>query len=95
MDPQPSNDNSIRNKALYICIGLLAACAITYTTALIISPLPIIFIDRDKSGLISIRETFNAINIGKRPFKEQSGCIEYYWVKDGLTAYRSCWDPNK
>lgn len=62
---------------------------------LIVSPLPLIHIDSDRSGLVSIGEAFNAINIGKRNMKGRPGCIEYFWLKDGLTAYISCPNTDK
>ena len=82
-------------KAVYICIGLMAVCATTYATILTISPLPLLFIDTNRSGFVSLEEALNCINIGKRKNKGQPNCTEYYWLKDGFAAYISCPDINK
>ena len=73
----------------------MLACAIIYATVLTVSPLPLVYIDRNRSGLVSIGEALNAINIGKREIKGRPGCVEYFWLKDGLTAYISCPNTNK
>ena len=74
----------------------MAACTTTYAVMIAISPLPLLFIDRDRSGLMSIEEVFNAIDIGTRTFEDtHPGCVEYYWLKDNLTAYMSCPDTDK
>jgi len=85
----------VMKRAIYICIGLMAVCALAYALVLIVSPLPLPYIDRDRSGLVSIGEALNAIDIGKRKIKGRPGCVEYFWLKDGLTAYISCPNTNK
>ncbi len=82
-------------RVIYICIGLMAVCAATYATILTISPLPLMYIDTNRSGLVSLEEALNSINIDKRENKRHPNCTEYYWLKDGFTAYISCPDINK
>ena len=82
----------VMKKITYICIALLAVCSLAYVIVLSTSPLPLICIDRDRSGLVSIGEAFDALNIGKRDIKDCPNCVEYYWLKDGVTAYIS--SPN-
>jgi hypothetical protein len=82
-------------KAILIFFILLAVCAMAYATALSVSPLPMVYIDRDRSGLVSIKEAINANYIGQRETKDHPGCFEYFWLKDGLTAYINCPDNNK
>ncbi|MCF6439254.1 hypothetical protein L1077_07420 [Pseudoalteromonas luteoviolacea] len=60
---------------------------ILYLLGLFGSALPFEVIDRDKSGIVSALELLDSFDTGVR-YKE--GCKEYYWFKDGLTAYRVC-----
>ena len=85
----------VMKKAGYICIGFLAVCATAYATILTISPLPLLYIDTNKSGFVSLEEALNSIDIGKRKNKRHPDCTEYYWLKDGFTAYINCSDINK
>ncbi len=80
----------IIKRAGYICIGLMAVFSTTYASILAVSPLPLLYIDRNRSGLVSIGEALNSIDIDKRKVTGQPDCIEYFWLKDGLTAYISC-----
>jgi hypothetical protein len=54
------------------------------------SPLPIEVMDVDKSGLISFLEAIDSNDVGLRPASNKLGCNEYYWYKDGQTAYEIC-----
>jgi len=85
----------VMKRAIYICIGLMAVCATTYATILTTSPLPLVFIDKNSSGFVSIEEALNAIDIGERKIKDRPNCTEYFWLKDGFTAYISCDTINK
>lgn len=85
----------LKKKAIYISTGLMAVCAIAYTILLAVSPLPLSYIDRNRSGIVSIEEALNTIDIGEREIKGQPDCVEFFWLKDGLTAYVRCPDKNK
>ena len=61
-----------------------------YVYAIVISPLPMAIIDRDNSGLISFEEALDANQVGKRPSLTKLDCIEYYWLKNRVTAYELC-----
>ena len=82
-------------KETLIILILLALGSIAYVIVLIVSPLPIVYIDRDRSGLVSIKEAINAAYIGQRKNKDHPDCVEYFWKSDGLTAYIICPDNNK
>jgi hypothetical protein len=81
------------NKYLLVW-GILALCLFVYGTVLFFSPLPIQIIDRDSSGIVSIDEALDAIDIGKRAVSNKLNCIEYFWLKDGFPAYESCANIN-
>ncbi len=55
------------------------------------SPLSYSIIDRDGSNVISVLELIDSFDVGTR---ESGNCLEYYWLKDGLTAYEYCDHPN-
>jgi len=79
-----------KKKAASIVLSVLAACAITYTLVIYFSPLPVKVIDRDSSGLVSVREVVDSLDIGKQEVQGMPGCVTYFWLKDGSTAYMSC-----
>ena len=61
-----------------------------YGILIALSPLPNKVIDSNNSGLISFGEAFDAVDVGTRVNPDNSRCTEYYWFKDGLTAYEKC-----
>jgi hypothetical protein len=68
---------------------LLPLCG--YGIILFKSPIPYDVVDRDNSGIVSILEALDSLDIGERKVVLNSrNCIEYYWLKDGLPAYTSC-----
>jgi hypothetical protein len=56
------------------------------------SPLPYKVIDRYGSGVVSFLEADDAHDVGKRVSSSGTNCVEYFWLKDGLSAYVQC--PN-
>lgn len=51
--------------------------------------------EQDASGAISITEVIASLEIENRVlFKENQTCIEYYWLKDGITTHAICLDNN-
>ena len=79
----------MRKIAVVVAIAVAIPVA-AYIFILSFSPLPISVIDRDQSGIVSIGEAFDAIDIGKRQSKSSPSCTEYFWLKDGLPAYERC-----
>jgi hypothetical protein len=79
----------MRNFAVVVAIAIAIPVA-AYVLILTSSPLPISVIDRDQSGIVSIGEALDAIDIDKRQSKSSPSCTEYFWLKDGLTAYERC-----
>jgi len=77
-------------KHILIAFGTLASGLLLYAAALWFSPLPLRVIDRDGSGVVSVFEAIDALNIGKRSFAEKPSCTEYFWLKEGLPAYEDC-----
>ncbi|WP_440876088.1 hypothetical protein [Thalassotalea sp. PLHSN55] len=78
-------------KHFRISIIILIAFLGLYLYTLVSSPLPYSVIDTDNSGIVSITEALNASEIGTRSLiKENETCIDYYWLKDGLSAYQDC-----
>ena len=77
-----------KNKLIACCV--LAAGLFLYAAALWFSPLPLRVIDRDGSGVVSVFEAIDALDIGKRVVAEEPSCTEYFWLKDGLPAYEDC-----
>ncbi len=61
-----------------------------YVFLIRVSPLPYNVIDRDGSGVVSFIEAVDAHDIGKRESSSGAGCIEYFWLKDGLPAHEQC-----
>ena len=80
----------MRIKEVLIGFGVLASCSLLYGAVLFYSPLPLQVIDRDGSGVVSIVEAIDTLDIGKRAVTNKPSCTEYYWLKDGLPAYESC-----
>ncbi|MDD2720442.1 MAG: hypothetical protein PHH47_03965 [Gallionella sp.] len=77
-------------KRIFIGFGVLAICSLLYGIALFSSPLPLQVIDRNRSGVVSITEALDALDVGKRDATGKPNCTEYYWLKDGLPAYEIC-----
>lgn len=75
-----------------VSVFLVSSFAL-YTAILLFSPLPITVIDVDGSGVVSLAEAMGAIDIGKKEIAETPNCIEYFWLKDGMSAYIDC--PHK
>jgi len=68
---------------------LLLLCG--YGVILFKSPIPYDVVDRDNSGIVSILEALDSLDIGKREVVLNGrNCLEYYWLKDGLPAHTSC-----
>ena len=61
----------------------MAVCATTYATMLTISPLPLMYIDTNRSRFVSIEEALNSIDVDDWEVLGQPDCIEYFWLKDG------------
>jgi hypothetical protein len=80
-----------RHISIFVLLALVPAI---YGLLLIITPLPLNVIDRDRSGVISFGEALDTIDVGKRPSDIKQGCIEYFWYKDGLLAYDTCQKPS-
>ncbi len=76
--------------ALPIPLILIAILLALYVTALWLTPLPLKIVDSDHSGLVSLAEALDALDVGHRQRDTQPGCIEYFWYKDGMTAYVDC-----
>lgn len=70
--------------------GLCTAAALAYGALLLASPLPFGVMDQDHSGLVSPGEALNALDTGQRDSTSQAGCIEFFWLKDGASAYTRC-----
>jgi hypothetical protein len=77
-------------KKIVLASAVIALPLGVYALTLAFSPLPVSVIDRDHSGIISLGETLGATDIGQRQSKRGPGCIEYFWLKDGLPAYEHC-----
>jgi hypothetical protein len=77
-----------------LVVVLIVAVALWYVLLLEFSPLPLLVIDRDKSGIVSFIEALDSADIGKRAVDGKPNCIEYFWFKDGLPAYESCTNAN-
>ena len=75
-------------KKLVLILGAAALLIAAYALILIASPLPLGVIDRNHSGVVSLGEALDAIDIGQR--KTAPDCIEYFWLKDGQPAYENC-----
>lgn len=69
---------------------LIVAVVLCYVLQLAFSPLPLSVIDRDESGIVSFMEALDSVDVRKRAVDGKPNCIEYFWLKDGLTAYESC-----
>ena len=70
-------------------MALLLLCG--YGIILFKSPIPYDVVDRDNSGIVSILEALDSLDIGEREIILNSrNCIEYYWLKDGLPAHTTC-----
>ncbi|PVZ68860.1 hypothetical protein [Pelagibaculum spongiae] len=70
-------------------MALLLLCG--YGIILFKSPIPYDVVDRDNSGIVSILEALDSLDIGEREIILNSrNCIEYYWLKDGLPAHTNC-----
>ena len=80
----------MRAKNKLIACSALAAGLFLYAAVLCFSPLPLRVIDRDGSGVVSVFEAIDALDIGKRVVAEKPNCTEYFWLKDGLPAYEDC-----
>lgn len=81
----------MRKIAVAVVVTVAIAIPVAaYVLILTSSPLPFRVIDRDQSGIVSIGEALDAIDIGKRQNKTSPGCTEYFWLKDGLPAYEQC-----
>jgi hypothetical protein len=73
-------------KKVAVILSLIPALA--YSIEIIRSPLPYQVIDRNENGIISLWELMNSGNVGKREIVANgTESIEYYWLKDGLTAH--------
>lgn len=83
----------MRAKSTLPCFGVLVAGLLSYAAILFSSPLPLQVIDRDSSGVVSVFEAIDALDIGQRAVAEKPSCTEYFWLKDGLSAYEDC--PQK
>ena len=77
--------------AAFARAGILVAGGI-YGAIIATSPLPWAEIDQDGSGVVSLIEAIDAHDVGERPSARNPDCVEYFWFKDGLTAYEKC--PN-
>ena len=68
---------------------LLPLCG--YGIILFKSPIPYDVVDRDNSGIVSILEALDSLDVGEREIVLNGrDCIEYYWLKDGLQAHTNC-----
>lgn len=75
---------------LIISSFVLVIFVAVYVILIETSPLPYEVIDRDSSGAVSFLEAIDAHDIGTREGAHGRGCIEYFWLKDGLPAYEQC-----
>jgi hypothetical protein len=75
-------------KKSILASGVAALLIAAYALILTASPLPFGVIDRDHSGVVSLGEALDAIDIGQR--KTKPDCIEYFWLKDGQPAHEHC-----
>ncbi len=83
-------------KRKFRCTAFIVAILPTiYVLMIQASPLPYRVMDRDHSGVVSFLEAFNARDIGKRKASNAPGCIEYFWLKDGMAAYEHCPDNTQ
>jgi hypothetical protein len=80
--------NVLKKKIPWVVLPLIAAAI--YGLSIALSPLPTSVIDRDQSGIVSFGEALNASDVEQRPGENGPGCIEYFWLKDGLPAYEQC-----
>lgn len=81
-------------KHFRMSIIIIVAFFALYIYTLISSPLPIEVIDRDGSGIVSISEALSSSDIGTRTIMRlDETCIDYYWLKDGESAFEDC-KPN-
>ena len=46
--------------------------------------------DWDRSGMTSLCEVMDSINVGTRPSLRSPGCMEFFWLKDGQPIYERC-----
>ena len=79
----------MNSRLVSLFIFLIALCC--YGALILQSPLPFEVIDRDSSGLISVSEAIDSLDVGHR-IVEVNGvsCVEYYWLKDGLPVNTNC-----
>lgn len=73
-----------------VVLVLMGIVALGYVSLVVFSPLPFQIIDRDKSGIISLVEALDSVDIGERGTSGKPICTEYFWLKDGLPAYETC-----
>ncbi|TRX57025.1 hypothetical protein [Thalassomonas sp. M1454] len=78
-------------KKFRVSLTLLAFMALFYGYTIYQSPLPFEVIDRDNSGIISVEEATQSMDIDKRVvIKTDEICTIYYWLDDGSDAYEVC-----
>ncbi|TWX63614.1 hypothetical protein [Colwellia sp. C1TZA3] len=79
------------NIRLVVALSALLIPLCGYGVILYKSPIPYEIADRDKSGVVSILEAVDSLDIGQRKVVINSiNCIEYFWLKDGLSAHTNC-----
>ena len=75
--------------AVALTILLIPLCG--YGVILYKSPIPYKVVDRDNSGVVSILEAVDSLDVGQRKVVINSiNCIEYFWLKDGSPAHTTC-----
>ncbi len=80
--------NVLKRNISWLVIPAIAVIA--YSFIIVTSPLPNDVIDRDHSGVISFGEAINSVDVSNRPSSHSPRCREYFWLKDGSTAYEQC-----
>jgi hypothetical protein len=76
-----------KSKIFILSLSLVFSAIYGYGIAK--SPLPYSVIDRDGSYIVSPLELIDSFDVGIR-VRNSDGCKEYFWLKDGLTAYLVC-----
>ncbi|WP_133247267.1 hypothetical protein [Azospira sp. I13] len=77
-------------------IPLLIGCVavvlgvVGYVAIIFCSPMPFNVMDRDNSGVVSLIEAIDSLDVGQRVVTGKESCTEYFWLKDGLPAYEVC-----
>ena len=79
------------NIRLVVALIILFISLCGYGVILFKSPIPYDVVDRDSSGIVSVSEAIDSLDVGKRKIVINSiNCIEYFWLKDGLPAHTNC-----